>query len=261
MITVPDAAAYWEQRALRYAGYGDGLKAVCSFGMPRLYNRAIHVTQRRALRGLLTGLQGQRVLDVGCGVGRWSRCMAATARQVVGLDISPTMLAEARQRSASLGVHADFLLGGIAETRLLETFDTILCVTVIQHVRDEDVLAALQNLKAMLAPGGRLILMEVAPETPQASCDTAVFQVRSATEYRNALNAVGLEVVAERGVDVVPTKQLMMPLYSRLPNSVGRLLLTAATLAALPVDLLLARWLPRWSWHRVMIVRAAHGDA
>ena len=32
---------YWEQRACRFASQGDGLAAVCSYGMPAFYNRVI----------------------------------------------------------------------------------------------------------------------------------------------------------------------------------------------------------------------------
>ena len=42
------AETYWEQRAQRFAHRGDGLAAVCSYGMPALYNRTIQLSQRRA---------------------------------------------------------------------------------------------------------------------------------------------------------------------------------------------------------------------
>ena len=42
-------STYWEERARRFAGEGAGLAAVCAYGMPEFYNRAIHVGQRLAL--------------------------------------------------------------------------------------------------------------------------------------------------------------------------------------------------------------------
>ena len=41
---------YWEDRAQRFAGEGAGLAAVCAYGMPEFYNRAIQLEQRLALR-------------------------------------------------------------------------------------------------------------------------------------------------------------------------------------------------------------------
>ncbi len=36
-------SAYWEDRAQRFAGEGAGLAAVCAYGMPEFYNRAIQL--------------------------------------------------------------------------------------------------------------------------------------------------------------------------------------------------------------------------
>src|ERR1700732_1480074 len=95
---------YWEDRARRFAGERDGLAAVCAYGMPGFYNRAIHLEQRLALEPWLKVTAGTRVLDVGCGVGRWSRLLAARGAQVTGVDLSPTMIHEARRRAAGAGL-------------------------------------------------------------------------------------------------------------------------------------------------------------
>src|ERR1700755_3306777 len=96
-------SVYWEDRAQRFAGEGAGLAAVCAYGMPEFYNRAIHLEQRLALRPWLAVSAGTRVLDVGCGVGRWSRLLAARGGLVTGVDISPTMITEARRRALAEG--------------------------------------------------------------------------------------------------------------------------------------------------------------
>ena len=70
-------ATYWEDRARRFAAEGAGLAAVCSYGMPGFYNRMIHFTQSLALEPWFDVGPGMRVLDVGCGVGRWSRLLAS----------------------------------------------------------------------------------------------------------------------------------------------------------------------------------------
>ena len=66
------SSTYWEERASRFASRGEGLGAVCSYGMPAFYNRMIDWCQRLALARWLGVRPGARVLDVGCGVGRWS---------------------------------------------------------------------------------------------------------------------------------------------------------------------------------------------
>src|SRR5579862_2812059 len=97
-------SVYWEARAQRFAAERDGLAAVCAYGMPEFYNLAIHMEQRLALDPWLKASTGTTILDVGCGVGRWSRMLAARGAQVTGVDLSPTMIAEARQRATREGV-------------------------------------------------------------------------------------------------------------------------------------------------------------
>src|SRR5262249_36791326 len=57
----------------------------------------------RAAAGLSVplGLAGRRALDLACGVGRYSRALAAGGAAVVGLDLSAPLLAAARRASAS----------------------------------------------------------------------------------------------------------------------------------------------------------------
>ena len=50
---------YWDERAARFALTGDGLAAVCSYGMPDYHNRAIDTVQNLALRPWLRALAGR----------------------------------------------------------------------------------------------------------------------------------------------------------------------------------------------------------
>src|ERR1700758_2860594 len=129
---------YWEERAQRFAGEGAGLAAVCAYGMPEFYNRTIQLEQRLPLRPWLNVAPGTRVLDVGCGVGRWSRLLAARGARVTGVDLSPTMIAEAERRAAAsgLGDRCQFMVQDSATLEIDGSFDLIVCVTVLQHILD-----------------------------------------------------------------------------------------------------------------------------
>jgi len=252
------APAYWEQRAQRFAGRGEGLQAVCSYGMPLFYNRAIHVTQRLALARWLEVAPGTRVLDVGCGVGRWSRALAHRGALVTGVDLSPTMLSEARRRAdqEGLGDRCRFQEADLAKLSLGHPFDLILGVTVLQHIMDSSRLQeAVRRLAGHLAPQGRMVLMEAAPTRATSRCDTAIFNARTSDEYLSLFACAGLRCEAVGGCDPAPFKLMLLPYYRRLPAPVGLLALGLATAASLPVDLLAGRILVESSWHKVFVLR------
>lgn len=249
-------AAYWESRARRFAARGRGLAAVCSYGMPAFYNAAIDLGQRLALRPWLRPAAGLRVLDVGCGVGRWSCLLAARGARVTGVDLSPQMISVARRSAAARGVSCRFLVGDVTALELGAEFDLVLGVTVLQHlVSDAELDRALARLVRRLAPGGRLVLLEAAPERERRSCDTTHFRARTAARYRSAFRDAGLEVEAVAGVDPAPFKLWLLPRYAGLPRVARTILLALATAASLPFDLALGRRLAGASWHKVFVLR------
>jgi 2-polyprenyl-3-methyl-5-hydroxy-6-metoxy-1,4-benzoquinol methylase len=252
-----EPAAYWEARARRFAGDGAGLAAVCSYGMPRFYNRYIHLTQSLALRPWLRVRPGTRVLDAGCGVGRWSRRLAHAGAEVTGVDLAPTMVNEARRRAARDGIAARcrFLTADLVELDLGARFERILGVTVLQHIVDADRFErAVGRLAAHLSPEGRLMLLEVAPTKPVASRDGRMFCAREEGVYRAAFARAGLVCVAVRGVDPAPFKVRFLPWYRHLPPVLATMGLAAVTGASLPVDVLLGRWWTRASWHKLFVL-------
>ena len=256
-----ESGDYWEGRARRFATDGAGLRAVCSYGMPGFYNTAIHYTQTLALAPWLDVEPGTPVLDVGCGVGRWSIRMARRGAQVTGVDLSPTMVEEAgrRARLAGVGERCTFRQGDLAGLDLGRRFRRILGVTVLQHILDRERLrAAVARLAAHLEPGGRMVLLEAAPDRATTRCDTAVFHARTTEFYRQVFSGAGLRCADISGVDPAPFKTWYLPHYSRLPEPIRVLGLALVTAASLPVDLMLGRAMVRASWHKVF--RLEHED-
>lgn len=256
------STAYWEERAVRFARQGDGLAAVCSYGMPPFYNRVIHWCQRLALRRWLHVRPDERVLDVGCGIGRWSRRLAARGAKVTGVDLSPTMIAEARRRAAAQGVAARcrFLAQDLAALTVVGRFDLILGVTVLQHILEPSALrAAVERLALHLAPDGTLILLEAAPQRAVASCNSAIFEARPRDEYLRLFAACGLTVHAITGVDPAPFRAWLLPRLPRMPRALRAVALAAVTLLSLPIDVPLGRAAVRHSWHAVFVLKRARG--
>jgi SAM-dependent methyltransferase len=248
---------YWEDRARRFAGEGDGLAAVCAYGMPEFYNRAIHLEQRLALAPWLKVKAGTRVLDVGCGVGRWSRLLAARGADVTGVDLSPTMIAEAERRAAAEGVagRCRFQVQDLSNLKVGERFDLVLGVTVLQHILDTEALrTALTAMTAHLAPGGRMILLEAAPVAQVDRCDSTVFKARHRDVYLDMFRDGHLELRALTGVDPAPFRRQLLPYVRKLPSEVSLGLLALATAISLPIDALFGRSAVRRSWHAVFVL-------
>lgn len=260
--TQSPASEYWEARAQRFAVKGAGLAAVCSYGMPAFYNRAIHWTQRLAVEPWLRNLHGRAVLDVGCGIGRWSRMMAARGAEVTGVDLSPTMIAEAARRTSAAGLasRCRFLVEDLTQLDTGTRYDFILGVTVLQHLLQiENIDEAFRRLATHLAPGGRMVLVEVAPSQLNSKCDTPVFIAHTLETYAALGAAHGLRLAAVTGVDPMPLKTRFLPYYKRLPRPLAVSGLALATALSLPIDALLGRRLVRSSWHKVLVFEAAVG--
>lgn len=96
------------------------------------------------------------VVDVGCGVGRLTRVLAARAREVWAIDVSEEMLARARRLHRDLEgvhwVHGDGVsLAGIPST----VADACVSHVVFQHIPAPEVtLAYVREMGRVLRPGG-----------------------------------------------------------------------------------------------------------
>jgi SAM-dependent methyltransferase len=226
--------------------------------MPEFYNRAIDFEQRLALAPWLRVAPGTRVLDVGCGVGRWSRLLAARGAIVTGVDISPTMIAEARRRASAEGVadRCRFHVTDLAALDVEGEFDMVLGVTVLQHILDPVALhAALARIRSRLAPGGRIVLLEVAPAVPLDRCNTTIFKARPREVYLDLFRDCNLELVASTGVDPAPFRAKLLPHLRSLPKPLSMGLIALATALSVPINGVLGRrWLAA-SWHAVFVLK------
>ncbi|HWK52434.1 MAG TPA: methyltransferase domain-containing protein [Steroidobacter sp.] len=253
---------YWEDRARRFAAEGSGLAAVCSYGMPEFYNRMIHWSQYLALRPWLGIQPGTRVLDVGCGVGRWSTLLASRGGIVTGVDLSPTMIAEARRRAGLQDVSSRtrFIVQDLANLDAGGPFDLIFGVTVLQHILDPASLrSALRRMADHLAPGGRMVLLEAAPASIAEHCDTTVFRARQRRVYLDLFAETGLDLRDINGVDPAPFKTWLLPHLRRMPRPLGMSALAAVTLLSTPIDVLFGRIAVQCSWHAVFVLQRSGG--
>jgi SAM-dependent methyltransferase len=96
------------------------------------------------------------VVDIGCGIGRLTRALAARAAEVLALDVSSEMLARAQQLNAHLGnvrwLHSDgTTLAPIADSSVDACFSHV----VFNHIPDPAItLGYVREMGRVLRPGG-----------------------------------------------------------------------------------------------------------
>lgn len=101
---------------------------------------------------------GERVLDVACGTGVVARQVApivGSEGRVVAVDLSPAMLAVARREPAPLGAAIEWERRDACELPD-GPFDLVLCQQGLQFCPDRK--AALEEMRRVLAPGGRVAI-------------------------------------------------------------------------------------------------------
>lgn len=127
--------------------------------------RALHVDEAvvtHALESIVRARPVGRFLDLGTGTGHVLRTFAADSRSAIGVDLSPAMLSVARAAIERDGLrHCQVRLEDIYRLPYAaDSFDTITAHMVLHYAEAPD--AVIAEAARVLAPGGRLILVDFA---------------------------------------------------------------------------------------------------
>jgi len=114
---------------------------------------------------------GSRVLDVGCGNGRHMTALAERGHAVIGVDFSRRLLSLGREAAMAKNwasrvewIEAD----ADALPLRADAFDACICIAVLHHLpRREDRIAALREVRRVLAAGGRAFVSVWALDQPR----------------------------------------------------------------------------------------------
>ncbi len=133
------------------------------------------------LLGLVERVNAPRVVDLGCGTGELTRLAHERlgARETVGVDSSPAMLARA---AAHAGGGVSFVQGDLAAYPD-GGFDVVLSNAAIHWIPDHE--ALLPRLAALVAPGGQLAIQ--APGNDHHTSHAAAREVAREPEFATAL--------------------------------------------------------------------------
>jgi len=112
--------------------------------------------------GLIGDPMGMKILDLGCGTGKFGLKLSSKAEEVVGIDIAKHQIDIANRTAQKYGIfNFKGIVGNFKSNNYKEYFDVVLAVNMIHHT--DDINLILGNVRDSLKKDGRLIIFEVNP--------------------------------------------------------------------------------------------------
>jgi cyclopropane fatty-acyl-phospholipid synthase-like methyltransferase len=184
--------------------YGGGRTWV-ERAIDRCFHRVIRLRFERTLE-ILAPIAGKRLLDVGCGPGRYAIEFARRgAREVWGVDFAPAMLDLARTAAAETGVgdRTRFVGGDFLAAEVAGSFDAAVAIGYCEYLIDP--VAHLARMKALVA--GDLVVsfpkrytLRTLPRALRYRLRGCYLRFFTAGEIRRLASAAGLRVITVHSV-------------------------------------------------------------
>ncbi|MBI4022827.1 class I SAM-dependent methyltransferase [Candidatus Berkelbacteria bacterium] len=133
----------------------------------------------------------ERIVELGCGPGWLSLFLAQLGYTVTGFDLSPQMIAVAKEKAKQAGVAVTFVVADMEAPIALEPadrVDVVLIYDALHHCQADE--PALRSAAQRLRPGGVLILAE--PNRAHASDPAAVAATKRFGVTERGLDAAAL---------------------------------------------------------------------
>jgi len=148
------------------------------------------------MAGVIQPFLGERVLEIGAGMGNLTRHLARRRKRYIATDIDQEHLSRLAARLRHL-VHVEVRICNLTSAvdfgPLREAMDTVVCLNVLEHVEDD--LSAVRNMASALESGGRVIVLVPHGQNLFGSLDVVLGHVRrySHQQLRECLVRAGLQ--------------------------------------------------------------------
>ena len=126
-------------------------EAQAHFARPAVRAFRQHLVRR--ILGVTGASRNSRVLSLGCGIGDTELLLAPFVREVVGMDLSPSAIRQARSDAEHLGIaNAEFFEGTGPSAG--DKFDVVIAIFLLHHLPDGMLADLPASVGEMLNPGG-----------------------------------------------------------------------------------------------------------
>jgi len=151
-----------------------------------------NVIRRREIdliRSEFQAVKPRRILDYGCGGGWMSRILSSYDCEVVGIDISCSLIDSAKRSAPK----ASFVVGDCMNLPFRDgTFDAVVSIATLHHL---DFKKGLEQVRSVLKNRGLLILMEPNKLNPLSSIGRKLFPMKSILWVRSRLFHLSLGLI------------------------------------------------------------------
>lgn len=117
-------------------------------------------------------VSGERVLEIGCGTGELAllaESLVGRSGRVVGIDAASEMIEVARLKASRKNVAVEFFIQPVEDMAFADgSFDVVFSSLMMHHLPDTLKEQALSEVRRVLRPGGRLVIIDIRRPTTAA---------------------------------------------------------------------------------------------
>jgi SAM-dependent methyltransferase len=188
---------------------------------------------RRFIHDMVRPIPGERILDVGCGVGASLRYIPDTV-DYVGIDVSEAYITKAK---ADYGDRAKFICADVTtlDAAALGTFDRAFSFGVLHHLSDDVAARAVKFVRSVVKPGGIFVSIDPCQVPGQHIVAKLIIEndrgeyVRDPAGFQRIISGLG-QVRTEIHHDLlrIPFTQIVMSVVVEREAGLGRAAETSA---------------------------------
>ncbi|MFA4819884.1 MAG: class I SAM-dependent methyltransferase [Candidatus Aenigmatarchaeota archaeon] len=115
-----------------------------------------HLCTKDSLLNLLEPSVNDSVLEIGCGLGIWTRCVGGKCRDITAVDISKNMIQKAK-KNTNMRRDTKFVVSDFLSFKSKKKFDKIFAVRSFEYL--DNIEDGLKKVREMLWPGGKFVII------------------------------------------------------------------------------------------------------